>query len=174
LNPDFSDMDRAQVTLRTIPAQQIELAKELWLELAEHHWSCAAEIAALATPVNAGASWAMRRAQYVSWASETGWLLLGAELDGRLIGYAAARITPGASSWNFGSSVGRLETLVVHSRARGRGVGELLLEAVQRHWRAAGIGYGSVSVIAGNSGAMRFYERHLEAVEFTRTCYFPL
>jgi ribosomal protein S18 acetylase RimI-like enzyme len=166
-------MDDSPADLSVISAEQIDSVKDLWLELARHHWQCAPEIAALAAPVDAESSWAMRRAQYELWASEPGWLLLGATLGHRLVGYAASRITPAASSWQFGPRVGRLETLVVRDDARGHGLGQQLVAEVQRHWRAADVRFGSVSVIAGNSGAARFYER-LGAVEFTRTSYFPV
>ncbi|MEU1275943.1 GNAT family N-acetyltransferase [Streptomyces sp. NPDC005799] len=166
-------MDNSPVELGPIDAQHIEAVKDLWLELARHHWTCAPQITALAEPVDPEASWIMRCAQYRRWADEPGWLLLGATIADQLVGYAAARITASASSWEFGPTMGRLETLVVRDDARGHGLGQRLVAEVRRHWSAAGVRYGSVSVIAGNSGAERFYER-LGAVEFTRTSHFPV
>lgn len=163
----------AAVELTSIPPQRIDEVRGLWLALARHHWRCAPELAALAAPVDEESSWATRRAQYQAWAGEPGWLMLGAVLAERLVGYAAARIVPAAGSWQLGSHVGRLETLVVAEAARGQGVGEALVSAVRAHWSADGVRYGSVSVIAGNAGAERFYQR-LGAVEFTRTSYFPV
>jgi GNAT superfamily N-acetyltransferase len=123
--------------------------------------------------VDAETSWARRRTQYEGWSSESGWLLLGATVDGQLVGYAAARIVPAASSWSFGSTVGKLETLVVRSSHRGLGIGMLLFEHVQHHWRTFDVSHGTVSIIARNSGAQRFYKL-FEAVEYTRTFYFPV
>jgi GNAT superfamily N-acetyltransferase len=159
--------------LRNIPVEKIASVKHLWRELTEYHWRCAPEVSALADPVDAETSWARRRAQYEGWSSESGWLLRGATVDGQLVGYAAARIVPAASSWSFGSTVGKLETLVVRSSHRGRGIGMLLFEHVRHHWRTFDVSHGTVSIIARNSGAQRFYER-FDAVEYTRTFYFPV
>jgi ribosomal protein S18 acetylase RimI-like enzyme len=165
-------MEEPRMVLRAIPVEQIDLVKDLWLELAEHHWRHAQRIAALAPPVTPAVSWSMRRAQYESWASEPGWLLLGAELGGRLVGYAASRVVPVASSWDFGERMGKLETLVIQPGMRGRGAGRQLFDAVRRHWRALDVDYGSVSVMAENSDAARFYEG-LGAVEHSRIFYYP-
>jgi ribosomal protein S18 acetylase RimI-like enzyme len=169
---DSRQMEEFRMVLREIPAEQIGMVKDLWLELAGHHWRHAQRIAALASPVTPAVSWSMRRAQYESWASEPGWLLLGAELDGRLVGYAASRVVPVASSWDFGARMGKLETLVIQPGMRGRGTGRQLFDAVRRHWRALGVDYGSVSVMAENSDAVRFYEG-LGAVEHSRIFYYP-
>jgi len=152
---------------------EIASVKHLWLELTEYHWGCAPEVSALADPVDAETSWARRRAQYEGWSSESGWLLLGATVDGQLVAYAAARIVAAASSRSFGSTLGKLETLVVRSTHRGRGIGMLLSEHVERHWRTFDVSHGTVSIIARNSGAQRFYER-FDAVEYMRTFYFPV
>lgn len=163
------------VTLEQIPATGIDEVRDLWISLAEHHWRYAPELAALATPVRPQQSWATRRKQYAAWAEEPDWLLLGARRggDGRLIGYAAARSCPAESSWDFGERIGKLETLVVTESARGAGIGSLLFERVRQNWRDAGIGFGSVSVIAGNDPAVDFYASR-GAVEFTRSFHFGL
>jgi ribosomal protein S18 acetylase RimI-like enzyme len=165
-------MEESRMVLRVILVEQVDLVKDLWLELAEHHWRRAQRIAALASPVTPEVSWSMRRAQYESWAPEPGWLLLGAELDGRIVGYAASRVVPVASSWDFGERMGKLETLVIQPGMRGRGAGRQLFDAVRRHWRALGVAYGSVSVMAENSDAVGFYES-LGAVEHSRIFCYP-
>lgn len=86
---------------------------------------------------------------------------------------ASLWITLTEHPWDFGDRVGRLETLAVLPSARGRGLGTALVGAVRAHWRAAGVGFATVSVIAGNDAAQRFYDR-LGAVEFTRTSVFPV
>lgn len=163
------------VTLERIPATGIDEVRDLWIALAEHHWRHAPDLAALATPVSPEQSWSIRRKQYVAWAEEPDWLLLGARQnsDGRLIGYAAARSCPVESSWDFGERIGKLETLVVAESARGAGIGSQLFEHVRQNWRDAGIGFGSVSVIAGNTPAVDFYTSR-GAIEFTRSFHFAL
>ncbi|MEV6847502.1 GNAT family N-acetyltransferase [Actinoplanes sp. NPDC051411] len=154
-------------------ASGLDEVADLWIALASHHYEAGAALASMAAPVGAAESWPARRGQYASWSREPGWQLLVADDNGTVSGYAAARVTPSSSAWNFGAHVGRLETLAVLPSARGRGLGTALLDAVRAGWRDAGIEFATVSVIAGNDGAQRFYDR-LGAVEFTRTSVFPV
>ena len=48
-----------------------------------------------------------------------------------------------------------------------------MVEAVRAHWREHGVRFATVTVIDGNDGARRFYER-LGATGFTRTSFFPV
>jgi ribosomal protein S18 acetylase RimI-like enzyme len=146
---------------------------DLWITLAEHHYTVGAALSALAEPVGAAASWQSRRRQYQDWSAEPGWQLLVADDHGTLSGYAAARITESSSAWNFGARTGRLETLAVLPSTRGQGLGTALLTEVRTRWRQAGVHFATVAVIAGNDAAQRFYHR-LGAVEFTRTSVFPV
>jgi GNAT superfamily N-acetyltransferase len=154
-------------------AAGLDEVAELWITLASHHYEAGAALSALASPIGAAPSWAGRRHEYEAWSREPGWQLLVADEDGTISGYAAARITSSSSAWAFGARVGRLETLAALPSARGRGLGTILLDAVRSGWRDAGVRFATVSVIAGNDGAQRFYDR-LGAVEFTRTSVFPI
>jgi ribosomal protein S18 acetylase RimI-like enzyme len=154
-------------------AADIDEVAELWITLAAHHYVVGAALSSVAAPVGAAESWQFRRDQYSSWSREPGWQLLVADDGGTVSGYAAARITPSASAWNFGPRAGRLETLAVLPSARGQGLGTALLDAVRAGWREARVEFATVSVIAGNDGAQRFYDR-LGAVDFTRTSIFPI
>lgn len=155
------------------PASDLDSVAALWITLVRHHRVVGSQIGELAAPLDDETSWAIRRQLYESWSSEAGWLLVVAEDEGSVRGYAAARITPSTSSWDFGAMVGRLETLVVADDARGRGVGSALVDCVRDHWRLSGVRYASVSVIAGNEMAEEFYQR-LGAVVFARTSYFAV
>src|ERR1700722_5201878 len=64
----------------------------------------------------------------------SGWLL-GADDEGVLIGVAALGVLPGLAT---AGKFGRLLTLVVDERYRGRGVGRSLVAAVEEHARAIG------------------------------------
>jgi GNAT superfamily N-acetyltransferase len=46
------------------------------------------------------------------------------------------------------------------ARRRGQGTGAALLGAVHRHLRELGVTEYGLSVMDGNHGALRFYERH--------------
>ena len=100
----------------------------------------------------------MRRAQYLNWLADEAALLV-AEDSSRLLGYAMVRVIPAVGSWQWGSRAGVLETLVVSSTARGQRVGQTLLSAARDLLAASGIDVMTISVIAGNEGALRFYRR---------------
>ncbi|GAA0490490.1 hypothetical protein Ade02nite_23890 [Paractinoplanes deccanensis] len=154
-------------------ATSIDEVAELWKSLVRHHYAVGSAISQAGEPIGPEQSWLARRRQYEAWSREPGWLLLVAERDGEVAGYAAARITPSASAWDFGDRVGRLETLTVAPAARSHGLGTVLVTEVRRHWRDCGIRAATVTVIAGNDDALRFYER-LGAVDFSRTAVFPI
>jgi ribosomal protein S18 acetylase RimI-like enzyme len=160
-------------------AAGLDEVADLWKSLARHHYSVGAELGELAAPVGLEASWRDRRRQYETWSAEPGWLMVVASVDdavrgdAAVRGYAACRITASASAWDFGDRVGRLETLAVLPGSRGHGLGTALVNSVCSHWRQSGVRFATVSVVAGNDAAVRFYER-LGAVEFTRTSVFPV
>ncbi|SNY61057.1 GNAT family N-acetyltransferase [Paractinoplanes atraurantiacus] len=154
-------------------AADIDEVAQLWKSLTAHHYEVGAAIGARVPPVGPEASWQGRRRQYTAWSAEPDWLLLVAERDDVVQGYAAARVTSSAGAWDFGDRVGRLETLAVAAEARGHGLGTALVAEVRAHWRRCGVRFAIVSVIGGNDSARRFYER-LDAVEFTRTSFFPV
>jgi ribosomal protein S18 acetylase RimI-like enzyme len=69
------------------------------------------------------------------------------------------RLAESGATWDLGEAVGDLESLAVAAHARGRGIGTKLMEAARELLRARGVGYWSVTVAAGNAGAIRLYER---------------
>lgn len=154
-------------------AASLDEVAELWKSLVRHHYAVGPSISRVGEPIGPERSWLARRRQYATWSREPGWLLLVAERDGEVVGYAAARITPSASAWDFGDRVGRLETLAVAPADRSHGLGTAIVNEVRRHWRDAGVRAATVTVIAGNDDALRFYER-LGTVEFSRTAVFPV
>jgi len=155
------------------PATDLDEVAELWKSLVRHHYEVNPAIGRQAGPMGPEASWPGQRRQYEAWSAEPGWLVVVAERDGAIRGYAAARVTGSTSAWDFGERVGRLESLAVEPGARGHGLGTALADAVRAHWRHLGVRFAMVSVIAGNDAAQRFYAR-LGAVEFTRTSFFAV
>jgi len=153
------------------PATHLDEVAALWESLVRHHYEVNPAIGRQAPPVGPEASWAGRRRQYEAWSAEPGWILVVADCDGAIRGYAAARLTESISAWDFGARIGRLESLAVEPGARGHGLGTALTDAVRAHWQGLGVRFATVSVIAGNDAAQRFYAR-LGAVEFTRTSIF--
>ena len=115
----------------------------------------------------------MRRAQYLRWLAASRAAALVATSSGRLAGYAVVRVVEAAGSWRWGDEVGVLETLVVGSDDRGARVGQALLEAARNRLAGWGIRVMTVSVLAGNEGALRFYRRE-GAADYLQTLIMPV
>ena len=91
----------------------------------------------------------------------------------RLLGYAMIRAADAAGSWQWGDRVGTLETLVVGGSARGTGAGRELLDAARERLAEWGAQVMTISVIAGNEGAVRFYLRE-GASDYLHTLVMPV
>jgi GNAT superfamily N-acetyltransferase len=143
-----------------VPAERLEQLEPLWAALYEHQASLTPHLDDRARPLED--SWRGRRALERQWLErEPDSFVLGAELDGRLVGYAFVRILSDevAVSWSVSSPHADLATLSVLPEMRGRGVGGMLMEAVHRQLRRLQIGDLTIGVITTNTDAMRFYER---------------
>lgn len=90
-----------------------------------------------------------------------------------MLGYAVVRILHAPGSWQWGDQVGVLETLVVDGEARGAGGGRALARAVRERLAESGVQVMKISVIAGNDGALRLYQRE-GAVDFVKTLVMPV
>ncbi|MFD8609703.1 GNAT family N-acetyltransferase [Streptomyces sp. NPDC059631] len=128
------------------PHDALDELAPLRYELLHHHAACAPHLGEVRS---AAEPWQIRRAQYQDRLEEPDATVLTVREDGRLLGYAFARIVAAAGSWTFGDRVGVLETLVVAAEARGRGLGRRLLQAVDEHCRARGATSLRISVIDG-------------------------
>jgi GNAT superfamily N-acetyltransferase len=142
--------------------------RPLWLALRTHH----AEVAPDLGPVREDdETWRMRREQYERWLTEDprNFVLL-ARRHGRAIGYAFARMDEHASpTWARGAVLD-VETLSVLPEARGAGVGKRLLERLRAEVAERGYDGLTLTVVASNRDARRFYEREglTEAFVFLR------
>jgi [ribosomal protein S18]-alanine N-acetyltransferase len=81
--------------------------------------------------------------------------LVAEDEDGGVAGFAIAGMQR-----RRGALTGRLITIDVRADMRRRGVGHLLLEAVEERLRAAGATAMALEVAVDNSAAQGFYERH--------------
>ncbi len=87
-------------------------------------------------------------------------VLLVAERDGRIVGYACVyRRYVSDELDDPPGEMGYLSDLVVADAARGAGVGRALLEAAEAEVRAIGGDTVRLSVLAGNERAREIYER---------------
>lgn len=159
--------------INVVAASQIDRLEPLWAQLLAHHAQQAAHLAALGAIRPPGDSWRLRRGQYLEWLHEPFAKVLAARDEGRLLGYAVVRVVEALGSWQWGNRIGVLETLVVDDQARGAGIGQSLLRAAREHLTELGIQVMKISVIAGNDGALRFYQRE-GAVDFAKTLVMPV
>lgn len=156
-----------------LPAADIDRLETLWRELLDHHLADAPHLAALGAARTPADSWRVRRGQYLQWLAAPKAAVMVAQSSGRLLGYAMIRALDTAGSWQWGDQAGILETLVVSSDARGAGVGQALLDAVRERLADWGIQIMTISVIAGNEAAVRFYRRE-GASDYLTTLIMPV
>jgi ribosomal protein S18 acetylase RimI-like enzyme len=85
-----------------------------------------------------------------------GHFLLGAWHGSRLVGAIGCERETRLKVRHIGHVIG----MMVRAEARGRGIGDQLLQACIAGARHAGLEMLTLSVTAGNAGAVRLYERH--------------
>lgn len=142
------------------PSEIDELA-ELWQALHRYHVSITSHLETLISPVDEWESWLRRRSRYLDWLASPGTLAILAERGGEKVGYAMVTIRQDArGSWSRGERVGVVQTLSVDPDHQNTGVGSALLEEIRRQLADEGITDLELAAMIGNSGAMRFYERH--------------
>jgi ribosomal protein S18 acetylase RimI-like enzyme len=156
-----------------LPAADIDQLEELWRELFSHHLARAPHLETLGPARGPADSWRVRRGYYQRWLAAPQATVLVARGPGGLLGYAMVRAVDDAGSWQFGDRVGVLETLVVSTSARGGGAGQALMDAARRRLADWGIQVMTISVIAGNEGALRFYRRQ-GASDYLHTLILPV
>ena len=137
-------------------AARISDLEPLWRALYDHH----AEIGRSVAPVRDFAeSWRRRRGQYEEWLGGDDAVLLVAERDRRMIGYAMVTVGDGPPTWDLGDRTLVIETLAVLPEERGGGVGHALLEEAERVARERDADTMAVGLLHTNDLARRFYER---------------
>jgi ribosomal protein S18 acetylase RimI-like enzyme len=146
----------ADVAIVPLGAARVDELRELWLAL--HHAHRA--VATVPLQPSDERSWSLRRADYLRWLAAGTAFALGAERAGRLVGYAVTRLHEGDDdTFDLGPRHAELWSLSVAPAERGRGIGSLLLDAVDGELEGRGIAHVTIAVMAGNEGARRLYER---------------
>jgi ribosomal protein S18 acetylase RimI-like enzyme len=144
------------IAIVPLTAERIDELRELWLALHHAH----REVANVPLQPDDELSWRLRRADYLEWLRAGSALVLGAERGSQLVGYALTRVHEGGSdTFDLGSRHAEVWSLSVSSAERGRGIGTLLLDAVDRELERRGIHHLAIAVMEGNDAARRFYER---------------
>jgi len=130
--------------------------RNLWLALHRHERRVAPALPLVPDEL----SWRRRRSLYIRWLErEQGFLALARD-RASIVGYAFVRLEEGSDdTFPLGERYAELYSLSVAPAWRGRGIGTLLLDFVDAELASRGIRDLSVSVMVGNSGAQRLYER---------------
>jgi ribosomal protein S18 acetylase RimI-like enzyme len=89
--------------------------------------------------------------------AQAGNAVLVGELDGVVVGCLQLALIPGLS--RVGMMRAQIEGVRVAREARGRGIGELLVQEALARARAAGCGIAQLTSDASRRDAHRFYER---------------
>jgi ribosomal protein S18 acetylase RimI-like enzyme len=146
----------------------LDAVRPLWLAMRDHHHAVAPQLG----PIHGDeASWSRRRAQYEGWlAADAGaFVLLARDGAGTAVGYAVVRPdTWDSPTWTGPKRVADLESLSVSPAARGGGIGTALLARVRAEIEPEGYDHLMITAVAGNAGALRFYEREGLAVAFVQ------
>lgn len=148
-----------ELTIRELGSKrELSSLEPLWLELHRHHRRLLPEGAILADDA---LSWERRRANYAGWLAGGEALILVAERDDELVGYAFVRLIDASDEETYavGSRYAELYSLSVAPAVRSQGVGTRLMDAVEERLEAEGIGDLTVGVMSDNPEALRFYER---------------
>ena len=131
----------------------------LWQALHEHHAAVAPDLQRFGAVRTAAESWEVRRALYEEWlADPESFALIALERStGASAGYALVTLRSQEETWATGR-VAELQTLLVLPQHRDAGLGRQLVESVYAELGKTDCSALSVSVIASNSDAIRFYE----------------
>lgn len=140
----------------------LDLLEPLWVAVHHQHQKAMPELAPYVTDAT---TWRERRALYLQLFAEHEPVLLLARSVDRLVGYALGYAMPAtgtwlADTWATGARIAEIESLSVLPEYRGLGLGSRLLEQLQERLREQGVADFILGALAGNTDALRLYERH--------------
>ncbi len=151
----ISEASVDRTTVEPLTAADLPELEPLWRSLVDH-------LRALGSPVpivDHGESWPRRRDQYAEMLADDASFGLCVRRAGVPIAYAMVHVAEPDPVWDMGPRFAELTSLSVAPGERGRGVGGLLLDEVDRELLARDIGEYVIGVDSVNDGARRFYER---------------
>ena len=147
--------------LRRGGAEDLDLVEPLWVAVHHRHAETMPE---LAPYVSDEETWRVRRSLYEELLAKPDTLLLIADVDDTAVGYGLAHVLPVdetwiPDTWVTGSRIGEIESLSVVPQFRGSGLGSEMLRRLEEHLAAQGVEDLFLGALAGNSDAIRLYER---------------
>ena len=147
--------------LRTGSAEDLNLVEPLWVAVHHRHSETMPELAPYVTDAE---TWSARRTLYEDLLTKPDTLLLIALVGDQPVGYGLTHVFPAAGSWiedtwRTGDRIGEIESLSVLPEYRGSGLGSLLLDQLESHLQERGVDDLILGALAGNTDAIRLYER---------------
>ena len=147
--------------LRVGGAADLDILEPLWVAVHHRHVETMPE---LAPYVDDAGTWRARRALYEELLAKPDTLLLLATVDDNPVGYGLTHVMPVADSWiedtwTTGDRIGEIESLSVLPAYRGSGLGSELLARLEAHLHDRGVDDLILGALAGNSDAIRLYQR---------------
>jgi ribosomal protein S18 acetylase RimI-like enzyme len=148
-------MPSRDIRIERAGAGDVDDLRALYLAMHRHH----RDIVPFPV-VSDDAAWDARRAQYLAWLADGCATLFVARGDGEPAGYAFVVIHDGTDdTFPLAPRYAELYSLSVAPDLRGRGVGGKLLDAVDAEVLAQGDVPLVLSVMTGNTDALRLYAR---------------
>jgi ribosomal protein S18 acetylase RimI-like enzyme len=149
-------------TLRIGGAEDLDLVEPLWVAVHHRHRESMPELEPYVSDTE---TWQARRKLYEELLAKPDTLLLLAVVGDKLIGYGLAHAFDIADTWiedtwRTGELIGEIESLSVLPEYRGSGLGSALLERLESHLHERGVDDLILGALAGNTDAIRLYERH--------------
>lgn len=140
----------------------LDLLEPLWLAVHHEHRRAMPELNPYVTD---DTSWRERRDHYRQLLAKHDPVLLLARNKDRVVGYGLGYTMPVrgtwlADTWTTGARVGEIESLSVLAEYRGQGLGSLLLDKLHERLRQQGANDFVLGALAGNTEAIRLYQRH--------------
>jgi ribosomal protein S18 acetylase RimI-like enzyme len=147
--------------LRRGGAEDLDRVEPLWVAVHHRHAETMPE---LAPYVSDQETWRVRRVLYSELLAKPDTLLLIADVDDTAVGYGLTHVLPVdetwiPDTWVTGSRIGEIESLSVVPQFRGSGLGSEMLRRLEEHLAAQGVEDLFLGALAGNSDAIRLYER---------------
>jgi ribosomal protein S18 acetylase RimI-like enzyme len=134
----------------------VDELRTLWLALHRHERRVAPALPLVPDEL----SWRRRRSLYIRWLDLGQGFVALARNRATIVGYAFVRLDEGFDdTFSLGERYAELYSLSVAPAWRGRGIGTLLVDFVDAELASRGIHDLAISVMVGNSGAQRLYER---------------
>ncbi len=148
----------AAAAVEQVAPAEVDGLQHLWLELHHHHQAVAPHLGPYISDAD---SWEIVRGLFHDAAEQEQLVRVGPPgAPSAIAYYGVTRDDPlWADTWEVGRDVAELHMLVVADQARGRGLGSVVLDAVDARLAAAGVVDQVIGAIEPNHDAIRLYER---------------